>query len=619
MPEPRRSRPKAPQPKRSSKPVLIPPGDAAAEPPSPEAAAVPGRFSDTAIAAALAGLLIVILLALRPLAGAPLNDDFSYARTAEALAGTGRIVYNGWGSPLILPQMVVGALIIKLFGFSYTALAWLGILCAGASAALMYLLSRACRLPVPHSLLSVAILTLNPMFLSLAPSFMTDVPSLSLYLGSLLALVRALESGAGPESKAGLNPRAFLASVLLGILAGSNRQILWVAYLAALGVGALYAPRQERLRRFAPAAAAVLGIAGVLTLWFGRQPYTIPAGYGEGLALMRQAPAVAFLFLYKFLNMQALFLLPFTLFGLKRGEPIRWLLMGALMFFCLAPMYLFSGPLLEEPYRLSVYGQYFTSSGALVGGVHGFERRPTVLGGNAVFALVFLGAVGMALGFYLFLDWWERNGPRVETAGVSLVAAGAAAQIVISLPWYARFDRYFVLLLPGFLILHAAQAAQAAQAAAEPGKVRRQIALAGTLTAALSLLGIAFAAEYFGYTQARATLYRRLITRGVPRTQIDAGFELNGDTQVAEQKYVNNPSLKNPPGAYREEARGAFVTYRPELYPAFDAYYLLSTDAPPDPSLALPEPVDSVTYASPLPPTRRTMYVYRLRRNGESP
>ena len=72
---------------------------------------------------ALACVLMLLFCALliRPFAEIGISDDFSYIRTAQILAGTGHIVYNRWASMPLGWQLYLGALFIKLFGFSFTA------------------------------------------------------------------------------------------------------------------------------------------------------------------------------------------------------------------------------------------------------------------------------------------------------------------------------------------------------------------------------------------------------------------------------------------------------------------------------------------------------------------
>ncbi len=48
-------------------------------------------------------------------------DDWSYIKSAQMFAQTGHFVYNNWGAVILGWQVPLGALGIKLFGFSFTA------------------------------------------------------------------------------------------------------------------------------------------------------------------------------------------------------------------------------------------------------------------------------------------------------------------------------------------------------------------------------------------------------------------------------------------------------------------------------------------------------------------
>ena len=49
-------------------------------------------------------------------------DDWSYVRSVRVLAQTGHIVYNGWATAILGWQLFLGALFVKLFGPSFTAI-----------------------------------------------------------------------------------------------------------------------------------------------------------------------------------------------------------------------------------------------------------------------------------------------------------------------------------------------------------------------------------------------------------------------------------------------------------------------------------------------------------------
>lgn len=71
-----------------------------------------------ATACALAPILCYFVV--RPYAEIGIHDDWSYVKTAQVLAETGQMVYNGWAAVILGWQAYFGALIIKLFGFSFT-------------------------------------------------------------------------------------------------------------------------------------------------------------------------------------------------------------------------------------------------------------------------------------------------------------------------------------------------------------------------------------------------------------------------------------------------------------------------------------------------------------------
>ena len=69
-----------------------------------------------------------------PFAEMGMGDDFSYIRSAQVLAATGHVMFNGWGAPMIGFQLLPAALFIKLFGFSFTIVRLTVLLAAMATA-----------------------------------------------------------------------------------------------------------------------------------------------------------------------------------------------------------------------------------------------------------------------------------------------------------------------------------------------------------------------------------------------------------------------------------------------------------------------------------------------------
>jgi hypothetical protein len=276
----------------------------------------------------------------------------------------------------------------------------------------------------------------------------------------------------------------------------------------------------------------------------------------------------------------------------------------------------------EAVYSLPGCGQYFTSSGALVGGVDftadgiASDVRPGVLPGIVVRVLVVAGVLGLACTVYSIIrrmQWLSRSGARsiaVKRVAVLALVATSPAQLIAMVPWLAHgiyFDRYLLSLLPGPLILMASL-----------WKVKKHwapICASVLLVMALGGIGVIFAHDYVKYIRAGATLYETLVREGIPRSKIDGGFEFNAETQLQIEGSINHPLLRNPP--FRSDASGHFVRAIPDCFPSLDVRYCLTSESTPDPKKVFPEPIAKVTYFAILPPRRREMYAYAIRRTSD--
>jgi hypothetical protein len=584
---------------------------------------------DIAIAALLAVLTAILLLILDPLADVPMNDDFSWARSAEAFARTGKIVYNGWGNPILLPHIVAGGIVIKLFGFSHVALGAFGIVSGAFYAGAIYLLARACQVDRALAGFLVALAVLNPVFLGNAPTFMSDVPSAFLYTCALLAFVKAAYLPEG-ETKYRLRPTPIVIATLFAFLAGANRQILWAALAVAFATGFLYLTPADRTKKLAPAIAILLLGAIGLSAWFASQPYSVTVSLGALNQFLQSSPELIAWYPYKFLSMLGLACLPITIpfaltvwKGIKRPAPgfALCLACGIVPFLVFLVLPAPSREYWNGIWRLTAYGQYATFQGVMVGGPAGFEARPWMMPGGVGTLLNILGAVGIGLLLWCLVI---TNGRRTFAANV--VLAGALAQIVLPLPWYATgsvFDRYLVSLVPMFLIaLTARPLGREAEASPTSTASLKPYLVGMPLAAIFAFGGVTFAMEYFGYTQARAKLYHALLKQNIAPEHIDAGVETSGDTQIALGRYINNVNIKNPPDAYQESSVGN-CSFAPGYFPVMDAEYLLhSQSTTPDisqsgtrnPLVLDPDPVMKEEYRSPIAPNIRTIHVYRVRK-----
>lgn len=143
----------------------------------------------------LFGLLVITLLFVPPRGDFPLNDDWIYAQTVQNIMETGRYEPNVYADPVYIVHAYWGALVCRVFGFSFTALRFSTLLVALLGSWLAARCAKEAGLDQASSLLIGLLLFANPIALNLSYTFMTDIPFLMLSTASGLLFLRALNSG----------------------------------------------------------------------------------------------------------------------------------------------------------------------------------------------------------------------------------------------------------------------------------------------------------------------------------------------------------------------------------------------------------------------------------------
>ena len=104
-----------------------------------------------------------------------------------------------------------------------------------------------------------------------------------------------------------------VGACLLALLAGANRQLFWLATLAAFAVvWPALAPR-ERVGKLLVALAGILIGAAAFSFWFTRQPYTVDIDPSSLPGMVVGAPTWIILLVYQIVNLTGIALLPVTL------------------------------------------------------------------------------------------------------------------------------------------------------------------------------------------------------------------------------------------------------------------------------------------------------------------
>jgi hypothetical protein len=223
-----------------------------------------------AIACAVTPLFCYFLI--RPYAEMGIGDDWSYFKSAQVLAQTGHIVYNGWATAMLGWQLYVGALFIKLFGLSFTAVRFSTVIEAMATAYLLQCTCARADLNSCNATLATETFVLSPLYLPLAYTFKTDVSGMLCIVACLYMCLRAVQT----QSERAAMLWVSLAA-LVNAVGGTVRQVYWLGLLVMVPC-TLWLLRKSRRVIAAGCISWFIGVVFVAaaTHWFAKQPYTIP-------------------------------------------------------------------------------------------------------------------------------------------------------------------------------------------------------------------------------------------------------------------------------------------------------------------------------------------------------
>ena len=538
---------------------------------------------------ALLCALAILLCALiaRPSVEMGLIDDWSYAKSAQVLASTGHIVYNGWATAMLGWQLYFGALVIKLFGFSFTALRWGMVFLAMLTAVLMQRTVVRAGLTEWNATLATLTVVLSPVFLAMALSFMSDIPGLFVLVLCCYACLRALQT---PSPKAAAT--WVCAAALSSALGGSARQIAWLGALVMVP-STLWLLRRER-RILLTGGFCWVGaiIIVVLTLhWFYGQPYSLREPLlppQHGFAQLRMALRLLAVIAPLEIAMLSLALLLSFVPSLVRS---RRMLLALLILAGLAPVaeaihllrrhwhmkhHDLGIPIAPyAPNNVDVHGLIYSAPLQL-------GTRPLLLSHNDQLALSLLTLFAVTSLLLVVAgnmidrrDIEVRSSSRSPPPGVLPLSAEPAGmgsgetQLAPALSWRSLL----VLLLPVTLAYFGLLAPRAAMGGILDryllfphlvvvvivvryfqDEVRPALPLfsLGLILVSAALTSAA-AHDAFSLFRAHLQAIDEMRAAGVPRTAIDGGSDYNGWTQIEVAGYLNDPRLQVPAGAYKPQ------------------------------------------------------------------
>ncbi|MEO6028361.1 MAG: glycosyltransferase family 39 protein [Candidatus Binatia bacterium] len=458
----------------------------------------------------LAGILIAAAAAIALIGfrgDFPLSDDWSYAYSSRTLCTEGVLRFLPWTGASLVLQAGYGALLCRIFGFSFEVLR-ISTLTLAATGAIGFflLLGRAGVRGAPRAL-ATTLFALSPLYVNLSFTFMTDVPFTVAAVWAGYAYVRGFDE----QRRAWLVAGAFAAASALLI----RQHGIFIA--AAASVAALLAGGRPWRVRWGDAFAA--GALPLLTsiafhLWLFRW-HGAPGGMEMKLTEARHMDLAGLVnCAFRGLEYLGLLLAPLALAvrhdviarrprlaaatctALAVLALLLWLHDGALMFYLTNVMYDFG--LGASSLRDTLF----------------LGLRPPVQVGPALgipLTLLATMAAGVGLSAYLMGGWERRHAP------IPLFLSFAAGFLFLGTLLHARyyFDRYLLVVLP-FAI--------AAIAATTPVRVSRA---AVVLTALLAWYALAGTHDYLAWNRARYAGLAALTDAGISPREIDGGMEFN--------------------------------------------------------------------------------------------
>ncbi len=474
----------------------------------------------------------------------PINDDWIYAGAAKLIAETGRYSIPGPGSPNLILQAYWGALLAKLFGFSFEVLRYsvAAIGCVGVLG--LYALVRDNGGSPIYSTVCGLTLACSPSYFVSANSFMTDVPFIALSIFSILWLMRGIRIDLVKYITAGL---------LAAFLSICIRQF-GICLLLAFAI-AYPLRRDASVRTLCIAAVPLLITIGVQLLyqrWMiisNREPIVSYYFDGElnGVGLTRVPIAALF---YSILALPWIGLLTFpTLcmtawrlfkFGSPLASPRSWaVLFLAVM---LSAVIIYRGPLVV-PLLTKYMVKYGSTPQTLRDTYFLGQNLPQINTAWHVIATtaVTVGVMGAAMLIQFVVlaaqaTWRAVRPESVTTAKLNfsfvllLGASYWASLLILLIRNGAFFERYLLFFIPIISLLGLSLRAPLS------GAVERWWAAvpAVLMIAVLFSFTVANTHDYFSWNRSRWTALTNLLAGQAAPSSIDGGYEFDG-------RYLYNP------------------------------------------------------------------------------
>ena len=542
-------------------------------------------------------------------------DDFSYVKSAWDFAATHRLVYNGWATAMIGWQIAWGGLFAAVLGPTYSAVRAANFVTSFLAVWVMHAAIVRCGISRRNGMAGTLAVALCPLFLPMSISFMTDISGLLSVVVCFYCCLRALQSGTDRQVLVWL-----VAAGLLSTVGATARQIAWMSPLVMVPCAAWLL----RHRRGVVPAGVVLWLTAAAAMlasmrWFAHQPLSVPEALVQGAINAKSLRELLGNMTAALLCLLLVLLPLLAAWTRVRLSPVKAglaVIASAVLFVIARALTLhgmekgiapWTGDVLD---KIGMMG--YRNAWSL-----GVEPVPFSFPMRVALSLLVLGVMA-----------WFALAVRRTVPTVTRTALPWRDLLVLTVPfllayfallapramWGIVIDRY---LLPPVFFAVMFLLRLYAERVSEHLPVRSLV-----LLAAFALFGVLGTHDWVALHRARVQATARLQGTGVPRTAIEAGYELDGMVQIQATGAVSDPRVSYPAGMnmapWRPQGlpagcREIFNDHTPVIH----ASYFLSA-SPSEPSLRsgeapclVPSGVTSQTYTAWMPPFHRQIFILR--------
>ncbi len=492
-------------------------------------------------------LYLLCILAANPQGEFPLNDDWSYARSAFAVASGQGLKVDEWSAPSLVGQALYGGLLAKLFSTHFLVLRLSTLLLSCGTVCLLWGICRRFGFEKGLAIILLLAWIFNPLQFNLSFTFMTEVPFLFFAaLGIYLYLL---------HRETGRPWFLMLSAAALGYAFLIRQTALF--FILAL-ICAVFLDSKINLKRRIRQCLLVAVTAGCFIATY--YLWVMTRG-GSTAAVNRKfelldsltskqiiGNAYGMLFYLSFMLLPLwLFLIP-SLYRAARsfGFRIRIGLLGAWAVLVGAGLWWYPANYLHSqympstayharmPFLLNVL--YDTGLGPITLDPEYFGSPPTPIYPGAwvvVTAIVAVGAICCGLLCTLGVirlrrqQWLQEHKPVFVFIALSSLFIVVFEIIFSHLQEGGLFDRHILIVAMPFALMLGLLGGRNADGQNQSKARLGALVLAGAAIAALCVFCVTATHDYLQWNRVRWQMGRDLIAQGVDPLTIAGGFEFN--------------------------------------------------------------------------------------------